>query len=129
LKKTTTTTEKVGNTEIHADFPLIFSDKGIDLGVQMQSGEKCYQDSVVPTEDLSVQLYDSIEDCCAYGLSWMSDAACLSASGISVTGLGSTSFYIQDEKCAQDCEGAAPCGGFANTWDFKFDTCQTSMGR
>jgi len=35
LKKTTTTTEKVGNTEIHADFPLIFSDKGIDLGVQM----------------------------------------------------------------------------------------------
>jgi hypothetical protein len=36
LKKTTTTTEKVGNTEIYADFPLIFSDKGIDLGVQMK---------------------------------------------------------------------------------------------
>jgi hypothetical protein len=35
LKKTITITVKVGNTEIHADFQVIFSDKGIDLGFQM----------------------------------------------------------------------------------------------
>jgi hypothetical protein len=52
---------------------------------------KCYQDSVVPTEDLSVELYDSIEDCCAFGVPWLSEGSCLAASGIAVAGLGSTS--------------------------------------
>ena len=83
---------------------------------------KCYQDSVVPTEDLSVELYDSIEDCCAFGLSWLSPRACLAASGIAVTGLGSSSFYVQSEKCVKDCEGAAPCGGLAEKSNFKFNT-------
>jgi hypothetical protein len=35
LKKTITINVKVRNTEIHADFQVIFSDKGIDLGFQM----------------------------------------------------------------------------------------------
>jgi hypothetical protein len=83
---------------------------------------KCYQDSVVPTEDLSVELYDSIEDCCAFGVPWLSEGACLAASGNDVSGLGSNSFYVQNDKCAKDCVGAAPCGGLAQGWNTKYDT-------
>jgi hypothetical protein len=86
-----------------------------------QSG-KCYQDSVVPTEDLSVEMYDSIEDCCAFGVPWLSEGACLAASGLAVEGLGSTLFYVQNEKCVQDCVGAAPCGGLAEKWNTKYNT-------
>ena len=80
---------------------------------------KCYQDSIVATIDLSVELYDSIEDCCAFGVSWLSEAVCLAAS-VAVTGLGSSSFYVQNEKCVKDCEGAAPCGGLAESWNIKY---------
>ncbi|KAL3778805.1 hypothetical protein ACHAWO_012144 [Cyclotella atomus] len=83
---------------------------------------KCYQDSVVPTTDLSVELYDSIEDCCSFGVPWLSERACLSASGIDMTGSGSNLYYIQKEKCVQDCEGAAPCGGLAEKWNTIYDT-------
>ena len=40
---------------------------------------RCHQDSVNPTQDLSASLYDTIEDCCAFELSWMSLAECLVA--------------------------------------------------
>ncbi|KAL7509605.1 hypothetical protein ACHAXN_006936 [Cyclotella atomus] len=39
-----------------------------------------------------------------------------------VAGLGSNSFYVQDEKCVQDCVGAAPCGGLAEKWNIKYKT-------
>jgi hypothetical protein len=65
----------------------------------------------VPTGDLSVELYDFIKDCCdAYGVPWLSETVCFAASGIDVTWLGSNSFYVQNQKCVQDCVGAAPCG-------------------
>ena len=85
-----------------------------------QTEGRCYQDSVTPTEDLSAQLHDTIEDCCAIGLSWLSPVKCLAASGMDVSSLGSSSFFIKEEKCVQDCEGAAPCGGFAEKWDTMF---------
>jgi hypothetical protein len=37
LKKRTTITGKVGNTEMRADVPMIFCGKGIDLAVQMNA--------------------------------------------------------------------------------------------
>jgi hypothetical protein len=80
---------------------------------------KCYQDLDVPTVDLSVQLCDSIEDCCAYGVPWLSEGVCLAASGIDSIGLGSNLFYVQNEKCIQDCVGVAPCGGLAEKWNIK----------
>eukprot|EP00956_Cyclotella_meneghiniana_P037114 scaffold134581_cov23-Cyclotella_meneghiniana.AAC.1 len=49
---------------------------------QDKTNSKCEDDSVVPAEDLSTALYDSIEDCCLYGLSWLSKGACFSASGM-----------------------------------------------
>ena len=85
-----------------------------------QTGGRCYQDSVNPTQDLSAKLYDSIEDCCTIGLSWLSPAQCLSASGVDVSS-GSNSFYIRDDHCVQDCVGDAPCGGLAEKWDTKYE--------
>eukprot|EP00956_Cyclotella_meneghiniana_P020497 scaffold36305_cov35-Cyclotella_meneghiniana.AAC.8 len=85
---------------------------------------KCEDDSVVPAEDLSTALYDSIEDCCFYGLSWLSKGACFSASGMDLTGLGSNKYYIDfvNEKCAKDCVGVAPCGGLAQQWKILYNT-------
>ena len=82
----------------------------------------CYQDSVNPTTDLSTKLYESIEDCCDLGVSWLSQAQCFAASGVDVSSLASNSFYIQGNNCVQDCEGTAPCGGFAEEWDIKYDS-------
>lgn len=83
---------------------------------------KCYQDSVVATPDLSVELYESIEDCCAFGVPWLSEGACLAASGVDVTGRGSNSFYVKNDRCVKDCVGAAPCGGLAEMWTIKYNT-------
>ena len=85
---------------------------------------KCKDDSVVPTEDLSTALYDSIEDCCLYGLSWLSKGACFSASGMDLAELGSNKYYIDfvNEKCAKDCVGVAPCGGFAQHLNILYNT-------
>ena len=82
---------------------------------------RCFQDSINPTKDLSIDLYDSIEDCCDIGVSWLSQAQCLAASGVDVSSLVSNSFYIQGNNCVQDCEGTAPCGGLAEQWDIMFD--------
>jgi hypothetical protein len=76
----------------------------------------------VPSEDLSVELYDSLDDCCAFGVPWLSEGSCFAASGVDVTGLGSNSFYVQNEKCVKNCVGAAPCGGLAEKWNTKYDT-------
>jgi hypothetical protein len=85
---------------------------------------KCEDDSVNPTTDLSVAIYDSIESCCSEGLSWLSKTACFAASGGSLTGLGTNKFYIDfiNQQCAKDCVGAAPCGGLAQQWNILFDT-------
>ena len=90
-----------------------------------KTNAKCEDDSVVPTEDLSMALYDSIEDCCLRGLSWLSKGACFSASGMDLTGLGSNKYYIDyvKEQCIQDCDGPAPCGGvLKDQWKTLFHT-------
>ena len=89
-----------------------------------KTNSKCEDDSVVPAEDLSTALYDSIEDCCLYGLSWLSKGACFSASGMDSTGLGSNKYYIDfvNEKCAKDCVGVAPCGELARQCNILYNT-------
>ena len=89
-----------------------------------KTSAKCEDDSVVPTEDLSVVLYDSIEACCSEGLSWLSEDTCLHASGVSSAGLGSNKYYVDftNQQCAKDCDGAAPCGGIAQQWNILYDT-------
>ena len=85
---------------------------------------KCHDDSVVPTEDLTIAIYGSIEDCCLYGLSWLSKGECLAASGMELTGLGSNKFYVDwvNDICVKDCIGSAPCGGLKQEWEWLYDT-------
>eukprot|EP00956_Cyclotella_meneghiniana_P006725 scaffold8955_cov62-Cyclotella_meneghiniana.AAC.1 len=86
---------------------------------------KCENDSVVPTDDLSTAMYDSIETCCSEGLSWLSETvACFAGSGVDLTGLGTNKFYIDfaNQQCAKDCVGAAPCGGLAEQWNILYGT-------
>lgn len=85
---------------------------------------KCQDDSIVPTKDLSSAIYDSIEDCCIYGLPWLSEGECLAASDMSLTELGSNKFYVDwvNLFCVKDCEGPAPCGGLKQEWDFLYNT-------
>jgi len=40
----------------------------------------CVKDSVTPTQDLSVQLFDTAEDCCAASIWWIFEATCVAAS-------------------------------------------------
>jgi len=86
---------------------------------------KCFKDSEVATRGLDVPIFDSIYDCCNSGIFWLGESSCLMASGnaeLAVT--GSNKFYVDwvIEKCVQDCEGAAPCGGLAKSWDFLYNS-------
>eukprot|EP00804_Cyclotella_cryptica_P013486 CCRYP_020173-RA/>CCRYP_020173-RA protein AED:0.36 eAED:0.26 QI:0/0/0/1/0/0.5/2/0/299 len=88
---------------------------------------KCVDDTEMPTEDLSLSLFDSITECCTspLGIFWQSEKACLSASGADVIAIEEVSnFYIDwvITKCVRDCEGPAPCGGFAQKWDVLYDS-------
>jgi len=88
-----------------------------------KTNSKCYKDSENPTVDLSVQIFDTASECCKVGIFWLSENECLSASGVTpeVTA-GSSKFYVDWErmKCVKDCEGAAPCGGFAHWWEYLY---------
>ena len=85
---------------------------------------KCEDDSVNPTTDLSVAIYNSIESCCSEGLPWLTEGACLSASGMDLTGAGSNKFYVDfvSQHCAKDCDGPAPCGGLTQQWNILYES-------
>ena len=85
-----------------------------------QINGKCIKDSETPAEDLSVSLFNSTVECCTASISWLPKAACVAASGDTATAAqGSGKFFIDwvYERCAKDCEGSAPCGGLAQSWD------------
>ncbi len=93
---------------------------------------KCLKDYEMPAEQLDVQIFGSLEDCCAFGISWLTEEECFKASGIDVeiaTDVGSNRFYLDWSlmKCVQDCIGDAPCGGLAPYWvtlyEFSSDCC------
>eukprot|EP00986_Skeletonema_menzelii_P020105 scaffold30190_cov263-Skeletonema_menzelii.AAC.1 len=41
--------------------------------------------------------------------------------GTQVVGTGKWYVKYVDETCVQDCVGASPCGGIAESWDELFD--------
>jgi len=93
---------------------------------------KCLKDYEMPAEQLDVQIFGSLEECCAFGVSWLTEEECFEASGIDVeiaTEVGSKRFYVDWSlmKCVQDCIGDAPCGGLAPSWvtlyEFSSDCC------
>ena len=94
------------------------------------SNEGCLNDGNEPRYMLynpSLWMQETLTACCEkyypYNL-----ATCTGS-----TSAGSTKFYMDWEAdvCVQDCEGAAPCGGLAESWDIKYDTkincCEENM--
>jgi len=89
---------------------------------------KCILDSLTPADDLSISIYNSTADCCSEAINWLSQADCQTASGDDIALAASNMFFVdwRHERCAQDCEGAAPCGGVGHgqAWDDMYDTLQ-----
>ena len=83
----------------------------------------CVKDSVTPA-DLSASLYDSVSECCKNGIGWETEAACVAASDGSASYRGTDQYYVDwvKLKCVQDCEGAAPCGGPAASFNYLYGT-------
>jgi len=86
----------------------------------------CVHDIVTPTEELSIQVYNSTALCCSEAINWLSVADCRARSG-DTTILAATNMYYVDwgrERCVQDCEGDAPCVGLgeAQPWDERYAT-------
>lgn len=85
---------------------------------------KCLKDYEVRETELDVQMFDSINECCEFGVFWLTKAECYASSGFSSEEAddekaGSNMFYVNWilEQCVRDCEGPAPCGGLAQAWD------------
>lgn len=68
-------------------------------------------------------LYDDAAKCCSQRLNWIKSTTCEAQSeGTGAAPAGSTSWYADwgAQTCVQDCEGSAPCGGLAQSWDFLY---------
>ena len=92
---------------------------------------KCVDDSETPAEDLSVELYDSISECCTSGIQWLTKDECILASNSTDVGsVGTGKYYIiwRKEECVKDCEGPG-CGGIADSWHDLYDTASECCGR
>ena len=63
-------------------------------------------------------LYVSVTECCSRKLYWISPSNCEAAS-LGTAIVGSNKWYVNYEtsSCVQDCEGNAPCGGLAESWE------------
>jgi len=86
----------------------------------------CVLDSVTPTDELSIAVYNSTAECCSEAINWLSVADCRARSG-DTTVLAATNLYYIDwgrEVCVQDCEGDPPCVGLgeAQPWDERYMT-------
>lgn len=64
-------------------------------------------------------MHSTLKACCEKNYSY-NLAACTGASASA----GSSKFFMSYSagKCVQDCVGATPCGGLAESWDLKYDT-------
>lgn len=91
------------------------------------AGLKCVKDcdaSASPEcagtpEDFSAKLFADSAACCASALGWMDQMACVAQSaGEELRGSGLYYVNWSIGKCVKDCEGAAPCGGLAKSWDY-----------
>lgn len=88
----------------------------------------CVKDSHNPAQDLSVQLFDTVAECCMSEIFWKTENACaVSSAGEGneeAVVTGSNKFYVDmvKQQCVKDCVGSAPCGGLAHAWDSLYDS-------
>ena len=96
----------------HTDISVFWPDK---------ANSKCVLDSKIPAQDLSISVYDSATECCKKGVHWLSEEACLTASGNSTALAPTTKFFVDwaNERCVQDIEGGVVS---LEVWDDRFDT-------
>jgi hypothetical protein len=84
--------------------------------------EGCLNDGNEPeymTQYSSMWMHSTLQACCEANYAWAL-TTCLGTTG----GTGSTSWYMSwsSNKCVQDCVGASPCGGLAESWDATYTT-------
>jgi hypothetical protein len=84
--------------------------------------EGCLNDGKEPeymAQYESMWMHSTLEACCKANYSWML-TSCMGSS----SSAGSTDWYMDfgSNKCVQDCTGASPCGGLAESWDIKYST-------
>lgn len=88
-----------------------------------KTNSKCFLDWETPAQDLSVPAYSSMGKCCKESIYWLSDEACLTASGSSIDVAATNKFFIswdrENERCVQDSEGP---NNSPAPWDDLYDT-------
>ncbi len=96
----------------------------------VSSTSTCLNDDKVPGYMLTNQawyLSTTLEKCCERHFSWNVNEC------LGTTAGGSNEWYVsyEDKTCVQDCSGASPCGGIANSWEelysSKEECCQEKM--
>ena len=75
----------------------------------------CLNDNKMPTYMLNNQawyLATTLEKCCKTHFSWNVNKC------LGTTAAGSNNWYVNYDSstCVQDCNGASPCGGVADSW-------------
>jgi hypothetical protein len=86
------------------------------------ANEGCLNDGAEPAymkANPTQWMHSTLDACCQKNYNWiLTECTGASSSG------GSTNWYMDFNlsKCVQDCVGAAPCGGLANSWDIKYST-------
>eukprot|EP00804_Cyclotella_cryptica_P017072 CCRYP_003317-RA/>CCRYP_003317-RA protein AED:0.06 eAED:0.06 QI:0/1/0.5/1/1/1/2/198/460 len=86
------------------------------------SNEGCLNDGNEPdymAANPTLWMHSTLDSCCKKNYSY-NLSSCTGAAASS----GSLKWYMSwdAKKCVQDCVGAAPCGGAANSWDLTYDT-------
>ena len=83
---------------------------------------KCVWDLANPAEDLRMETFDSIEDCCSKGITWKTADCAAASSG------GTGKFFVNwslgqgQGRCVQDCKGTPPCHKIAESDSRAYDT-------
>ncbi|KAL7465342.1 hypothetical protein ACHAXS_005670 [Conticribra weissflogii] len=104
-------------------------------------GYVCVQDCVgaAPCGGLAENwdpLYNTVESCCNTKLNWVTECVSKSGGTITATSGGTTvaatsttskKWYVDydSNSCKQDCVGAAPCGGAAESWEDLYPSVST----
>ena len=88
---------------------------------------KCFMDSKMPAQDLTVQLYNTAEACCRGSIGWIDIDHCTAvSSGTGAQAQGSSKFYVDwsAQKCVKDCVlgSDTTCGGVAENWEILYDS-------
>jgi len=106
-----------------------------------QGKNECINDGNQPvymTNNPSVYMYETLEDCCDWYFSWAPNS-CLVGEGAAASSSGTPKWYVNWREgthgvCVQDCpessnSGSLSCGGFAapwvSRWDSKSECCSS----